>query len=309
MICEINGTLYRFDYGVGNDTGNKKIVTIVNGILTVMSAAVFLILLYIRKEILSPFERLKDVPYELSKGNLTFPVRENKNRFFGKFLWGIDMLRESMEQQKRREFELEKEKKTLLLSLSHDIKTPLSAIKLYAKALSRNLYSDREKQCETAEKINDKADEIERYVSRIITASREDFLSLEAEEGEFYLGELVRNITAYYSEKLAFVKTEFIIGEYQDCLLSGNGLFNSYTKWNIRNKQKKLDIPCIIRFGSGCVLAVLLQGASTRRSLRGCFFPPCGAMSLTEVRIGPYRYDGKNCLAVVGGTPVSLKVF
>ncbi len=222
MICEINGTLYRFDYGVGNDTGNKKIVTIVNGILTVMSAAVFLILLYIRKEILSPFERLKDVPYELSKGNLTFPVRENKNRFFGKFLWGIDMLRESMEQQKRREFELEKEKKTLLLSLSHDIKTPLSAIKLYAKALSRNLYSDRKKQCETAEKINDKADEIERYVSRIITASREDFLSLEAEEGEFYLGELVRNITAYYSEKLAFVKTEFIIGEYQDCLLSGD---------------------------------------------------------------------------------------
>ena len=222
VICEINGTLYRFDYDAKNDTGNKKMVIMVNGILAVMSALVFLILLYIQKEILSPFERLKDVPYELSKGNLTFPVRENKNRFFGKFLWGIDMLRESMEQQKRRELELEREKKTLLLSLSHDIKTPLSAIKLYAKALSRNLYSDREKQRETAEKIDGKADEIERYVSRIITASREDFLSLEAEDGEFYLGELVQNIAAYYSEKLAFVKTEFIIGEYQDCLLSGD---------------------------------------------------------------------------------------
>ena len=222
VICEINGTLYRFDYDTENDTGNKKMVIMVNGILAVMSAAVFLILLYIQEEILRPFERLKDVPYELSKGNLTFPVRENKNRFFGKFLWGIDMLRESMEQQKRRELELEKEKKTLLLSLSHDIKTPLSAIKLYAKALSRNLYSDREKQRETAEKIDGKADEIERYVSRIITASREDFLSLEAEDGEFYLGELVQNIAAYYSEKLAFVKTEFIIEEYQDCLLSGD---------------------------------------------------------------------------------------
>ncbi|WP_322101252.1 sensor histidine kinase [Sporofaciens musculi] len=222
VICEINGTLYRFDYDAKNDTGNKKMVIMVNGILAVMSALVFLILLYIQKEILSPFERLKDVPYELSKGNLTFPVRENKNRFFGKFLWGIDMLRESMEQQKRRELELEREKKTLLLSLSHDIKTPLSAIKLYAKALSRNLYSDREKQRETAEKINEKADEIEHYVSRIITASREDFLSLEAEDGEFYLGELVQNIAAYYSEKLALVKTEFIIGEYQDCLIFGD---------------------------------------------------------------------------------------
>lgn len=222
VIREIDGTLYRFDYDVKNDKGNKRIIIMVNGILAVMSAAVFVILLYIREEILRPFERLKDVPYELSKGNLTIPVRENKNRFFGKFLWGIDLLRESMEQQKRRELELQKEKKTILLSLSHDIKTPLSAIKLYAKALSKSLYSDTKKQCETAEKINDKADEIERYVSRIITASREEFLSLEVEEGEFYLADLVQNIAAYYSEKLAFVKTQFMIGEYQNCLISGD---------------------------------------------------------------------------------------
>lgn len=222
VICEINGTLYRFDYDAGNDMGNKKIIIMVNGILAVMSAAVFVILLYIREKILRPFERFREVPYELSKGNLIIPVRENKNRFFGKFLWGIDLLRESMEQQKRRELELQKEKKTILLSLSHDIKTPLSAIKLYAKALSKGLYSDTEKQRETAEKINDKADEIEHYVSRIITASREEFLSLEVEDGEFYLADLVRNIAAYYSEKLALVKTEFMIGEYQNCLLYGD---------------------------------------------------------------------------------------
>lgn len=222
VICEINGRLYRFDYDAGNDMGNKKIIIMVNGILAVMSAAVFVILLYIREKILRPFERFREVPYELSKGNLIIPVRENKNRFFGKFLWGIDLLRESMEQQKRRELELQKEKKTILLSLSHDIKTPLSAIKLYAKALSKGLYSDTEKQRETAEKINDKADEIEHYVSRIITASREEFLSLEVEDGEFYLADLVQDIAAYYSEKLALVKTEFMIGEYQNCLLYGD---------------------------------------------------------------------------------------
>ena len=222
VICEINGTLYRFDYDAKNDTANKKIIILVNGILAVMSAAVFVILFYICEKILRPFERLKSVPYELSKGNLTIPVRESKNRFFGKFLWGIDLLRENMEQQKRRELELQREKKTILLSLSHDIKTPLSAIKLYAKALSKNLYPDAEKQRETAEKINEKADEIEHYVSRIITASREEFLSLEVENGEYYLADLVQNIVAYYSEKLAFVKIEFMIGEYQNCLLFGD---------------------------------------------------------------------------------------
>lgn len=101
------------------------------------------------------------------------------------------MLRENMEQQKERELNLQREKKMLLLSLSHDIKTPLSAIKLYSKALSKGLYTDKEKQLEIAENINAKADEIEEYVAEIITASREDFLSLDVNMGEFYLSELV----------------------------------------------------------------------------------------------------------------------
>ena len=221
-IREINGKLYRFDYKAKDDSGNTQIVIAVNVILSIMTAAVFGILIYVRGKILRPFERLTNVPYELSKGNLTPPVKESKSRFFGKFLWGIDLLRENIEQQKQRELELQKEKKTLLLSLSHDIKTPLSTIKLYSKALSKNLYPDTEKQREIAESINEKADEIEGYVSRIITASREDFLSLEVENGEFYLSELVQSIAAYYVEKLELVKTKFIIGEYKNCLLFGD---------------------------------------------------------------------------------------
>lgn len=222
MIREINGILYRFDYNAGRHRDGLKLYFAVNIILTVMSAIILGILFYIRAKILRPFERLTDVPYELSRGNLTMPVKENKSRFFGKFLWGIDLLRENIEQQKQRELEQQKEKKTLLLSLSHDIKTPLSAIKLYARALSKNLYADPKKQREIADAINTKADEIEEYVSQIITASREDFLSLEVNNREFYLSELIENIAAFYSEKLSLIKTDFIVGEYKNCLLSGD---------------------------------------------------------------------------------------
>lgn len=222
MIREINGELYRFDYRKKNSSVNARIVITVNVILAVMTAVVFGILLFVRGKIIRPFERLTNVPYELSKGNLTPPVKENKSRFFGKFLWGLDLLRENIEQQKQRELELQKEKKTLLLSLSHDIKTPLSAIKLYSKVLSKDLYPDKEKQREIAESINEKADEIERYVTQIITASREDFLSLDLENGEFYLSELVQNIADYYIEKLKLVKTELVIGKYKNYLLFGD---------------------------------------------------------------------------------------
>lgn len=222
VICEINGELYRFDYNTNSRSSKTHLTGIVNAVLGVMAILIITVMLYIKFAILTPFERLSDIPYELSKGNLIVPVKETKNRFFGKFLWGIDILRENIEQQKLRELEMQKEKKTLLLSLSHDIKTPLSAIKLYSATLSKNLYADTEKQHRIAENINEKADEIEGYVSQIITASREDFLSLEVNIGEFYLSELIEKISGYYREKLALIKTDFIIGEYKNCLLSGD---------------------------------------------------------------------------------------
>ena len=221
-IREINGVLYRFDYTTDMESDKSSVMLMVNIILGILSAMIIGVLIFIRIKILLPFENLTNVPYELSKGNLTCPIKEDKSRFFGRFIWGVDLLRENMEQQKQRELDLQRDKKMLLLSLSHDIKTPLSAIKLYSKALSKGLYDGREKQIEIAESINTKADEIESYILQIITASREDFLSLEVEMGEFYLSELISKIKLYYTEKLRLIRTDFFVGSYMDRLLKGD---------------------------------------------------------------------------------------
>lgn len=218
----IDGAVYRFDYTPSYNMENKNIVITVNVILVVMSITIISVLLFIRSKIIKPFEDLRDVPYELSKGNLTVPIKENKYRFFGKFVWGVNILRENMEKHKQLELTLLREKKMLVLSLSHDIKTPLSAIKLYSKALSKGLYRDGEKQLEIAENINAKADEIEKYVSEIIKASSEDFLELDVEIGEFYLSALTDEILRYYRDKLAFMKIDFSVGKYTDCILKGD---------------------------------------------------------------------------------------
>lgn len=267
VICEINGELYRFDYDTNGYSEKTHLTGIVNAALGVMAILFIAVMLYIKFAILTPFEHLSGIPYELSKGNLTAPIKETKNRFFGKFLWGIDILRENIEQQKQRELEMQKEKKTLLLSLSHDIKTPLSAIKLYSAALSKNLYSDTEKQHKIAENINEKADEIEGYVSQIITASREDFLSLEVNMSEFYLSELIEKIAGYYKEKLALIKTDFIIGEYKNCLLSGDFSRSVEVLQNVmENSLKYGDGKCvelIFPENDECVQIAITNGGCT----------------------------------------------
>ncbi len=264
-VREINGELYRFDYKSGSD--RTRLIVTVNVILGVMAVLIISVMLYIKFNILAPFERLTDVPYELSKGNLTAPVKETKNRFFGRFIWGVDMLRENIEQQKKRELDLQRDKKMLLLSLSHDIKTPLSAIKLYAKALSKGLYESREKQLEITESINTKADEIESYVSQIVTASREDFLSFDVNMEEFYLSELVTKIKGYYTEKLSLIGTDFSVSDYSDCLLNGDLDRGVEVLQNVMENAVKYgdgkSIALIFSEEDGCILITVRNSGCT----------------------------------------------
>ena len=267
VIREIGGELYRFDYSAEEKQDKSSVLLIVNTFICIMALAVTAVLLFIRQKILAPFEKMSDVTYQLSKGNLNTPLKESRSRFFGKFVWGLDMLRETLEQHKRKELQLQKEKKTLLLSLSHDIKTPLSAIKLYSKALSTGLYPDSEKQREIAESINSKADEIEDYVSRIICASREDFLSLEVNMGEFYLSELIKTVEQYYNDKLALVGTEICIEKSGNCLIKGDiDRSNEVFQNIIENAVKYGDGKRIsIDFSEeeGCILITVKNGGCT----------------------------------------------
>lgn len=222
LIREIGGVLYRFDYIADAGEKGKSTLIVVNLVIGGMAFLLFGVLLYLRCQILRPLNNLVDIPYQLSRGMLISPLKENKSRFFGKLSWGMDLLREGMEEQKRGALRRQQEQETLLSSLSHDIKTPLAAIKLYAKALEKGLYKEGEKQKETAENIGKKVDEIEDYLAQLTTALRENFLSLSVGKGEFYFSVLLQEIKKYYVEKLSLAGTDFLIGEAADCLLAGD---------------------------------------------------------------------------------------
>lgn len=217
LIIEAGDTLYRVEYTVGN--GQFGIVA-VNCVLGVLFLLVTGLLYYIRRHIIVPFDRLSDVPKEIAKGNLAVPIPEEKSRFFGKFTWGVNLLRESIEDSRKKEISMQRDKKILLLSLSHDIKTPLSAIKLNAKALAKGLYKDEGKRRAVAESINIRADEIERFVNGITKAASEDFMSFEVTQGEVFLSNIITRIDARYVLQLAMSGTELVIQKYNDCILS-----------------------------------------------------------------------------------------
>ncbi|MBQ8597171.1 MAG: HAMP domain-containing histidine kinase [Lachnospiraceae bacterium] len=219
IVEEIGGRLYRIEYEAKAEQG---MVWYMNGALLIMILLTGTVLFYVERKVLKPFHDMSDLSYELAKGNLSIPIKEEKSKLFGRFLWGMDMLREKLEDNKEKELEFQKDRKTLILSLSHDIKTPLASIELYSKALSGNLYDTKEKQEEALCGIARNVKEIKKYVDEIVTASREDFLNLEVVQGELYLSEIMKATEVYYRDKLSVVHTELIVEPYDDCLLRGD---------------------------------------------------------------------------------------
>ena len=220
LVKEIGGKLYRFDYSYQAD--NTSAITSFSICFGVTAAFVLLLLLFLFIRIIRPFEKISAYPTELAKGNLTAPLKDSKSKYFGKFLWGLDLLREKLESQRSAELALQKQNKTMVLSLSHDIKTPLGVIELYAKALEKGLYKDEQKKKEVAVGITEKCEDIRGYVDGIVKTSSEDFLNLEVNNGEFYLSALIDKIKAFYTDKLSLLKIDFAVDAFSDHILSGD---------------------------------------------------------------------------------------
>lgn len=211
----------RFDYTIPASNLRLQLL-VIEGSLALMMAGALWILLYLKYKLVNPFNRMSKIPYQLAKGHLKGEVKEEKSRYFGRFIWGISQLKDTLDVTKKREIELEKERKQMLLSLSHDIKTPLNTIKLYSKALEEEIYQDEDKKHHAARQIGQKTIEIEKYIEEIIRTSREDILNIQVEKGEFYLEDLMENVLETYTEKCNIRKIDLQVKSYENCLLQGD---------------------------------------------------------------------------------------
>lgn len=210
----------RFDYQ--RAVSGRRFLFQIQGALLLMELFLSGVLIYLRSHLIQPFYRMREMTYELSKGNLQGEIKAEKNQYLGKFLWGLNELKDALYVSRKREIELQREKKMLLLSLSHDIKTPLNMIKLYGKALEDGLYPTDDERTNVYHQIGKKAMQIENFVGEIMKASQEDIVHIEVEKGEFYLKELVQWIGTFYGEKCALRKCSLTVGGYQNRIFQGD---------------------------------------------------------------------------------------
>lgn len=257
--CELGGEgsfirdIYIMDHLEGvseytfTDYGNPKIMLVMNIAIAVCMLIVIIYSLWIYRKVIVPFNRLSDYPERLSKGELTEKLPESKNRFFGKYIWSMNMLADKMENDRKTIRRISDEHQKLVTVLVHGIKTPAANIKLLSEAIATGLYDPEgnvnEKDAELAGKIEKNADEIERIVSEAVDVANDTIFEYDPEKKSFYRDKIIDFVKEEYSNRLKMGRITFNIES------EGNPLINSDFDGVCRILRQIMDNA--IKYGDG----------------------------------------------------------
>lgn len=115
---------------------------------------------YVYFAILRPFEKMKDFAAKISAGDFDVSLQYERSNYFGEFTWVFDSMRNEITKSRASEKEAIENNKTVIATLSHDIKTPIASVRAYAEGLSANMDSSYEKREKYLSVIRRKCDEV-----------------------------------------------------------------------------------------------------------------------------------------------------
>lgn len=172
----------------------------VTGLIIVAGALIYWI--HIRKNIIDPFRKMEKFAGKIAEGNLDEPLMIEKNNMFGSFTESFDIMREELAASRERELALQKKEREIVASLSHDLKTPVTGIKLTAELLKakQEMNGGDEDMISKLDNIYKKADEIDILITDLFSSTLEDL-------GEFKVNcsdepsSVLSDIIAKYDDK------------------------------------------------------------------------------------------------------------
>lgn len=236
------------------DNSNGLFLLILNVTIIIAAVLMFLYTLWISLKILEPFNRLSEYPERLSKGDMTEKLPESRNRFFGRYIWGMNMLSDKLEYDRQTIGRLSVERQKFVTTMVHGIKTPTASIKLLAEAIATGLYDPEgkvnEKDAELAAKIRKNADEIEKLVEKVMEEETAEIFEYDPDIEAFYREEIIKYIDSEYKNKLNIKRIPYSVES------EGNPIIKSDREGIFRILRQLMDNA--IKYGDGTGITLSL---------------------------------------------------
>ena len=154
---------------------------------------IILVFTYIYFAILRPFDKLKGFASEIAAGNFDIPLNYERSNYFGKFTWAFDSMRSEIIKARRCEAEAIENNKTVIASLSHDIKTPIASINAYAEALEANIDSSYDERSKYLNVIMNKALEVKKLTDDLFLHSVSELDKISFMEEKINIVDMIKN--------------------------------------------------------------------------------------------------------------------
>lgn len=210
--AELRESIRRSDFGYHTDSRTVAMCIIVLSFVIVIFG-------YIYFAILRPFDKMKEFASKIAQGNFDVPLNYERSNYFGAFTWAFDSMRREITKSRACEREAIENNKTVIATLSHDIKTPISSIRAYAEGLEASMDSTPEKRQKYLSVIMKKCDEVSRLTNDLFLHSLSDLEKLKINPERFelcgFIDTAVCEIAAEQND-VSFKKPEFHVSVCAD---------------------------------------------------------------------------------------------
>lgn len=244
----------------GSKSGGRTLL-----LCAISLAFLFSVFGYVYFMILLPFDKMEIFAGKIAQGNFDFPLNFERSNYFGAFTWAFDSMRKEITKARSCEREAIENNKTVIATLSHDIKTPIASIRAYAEGLEANLDSTYEKRMKYLSILMRKCDEVSKLTNDLFLHSLADLdkLKINMERLELcgFLECAVNEIAAEQND-ICFYKpdfTAFVNVDRNRLMQITENLINNARKYaksqidvKMVNKDSDVEI-CFRDYGAGIV--------------------------------------------------------
>ncbi len=140
------------------------ILIITNGLLTFI----------VSRSILKPIKALEEAAEQIKEGNLNFQVENKSNDEIGQLSRTFEEMRCKLKESIELQMQYEENRKELISNISHDLKTPITAIKGYTEGIMDGVPDSPEKMEKYIQTIHNKAIDVDKLIDELFLFSKLD---------------------------------------------------------------------------------------------------------------------------------------
>ena len=142
--------------------------------LAVVFLTAGLLIYWIYRSVSVPLEKLQKAARNIKEGNLDFEIRQESDDEIGQLCQDFEEMRLRLKANAEEKVEFDRENKELISNISHDLKTPITAIKGYVEGIMDGVADTPEKMDRYIKTIYNKANEMDLLINELTLYSKID---------------------------------------------------------------------------------------------------------------------------------------